>query len=117
MACASAAASPSPRRPTSAWRRATRGSPPPRPRCAPAPHRGGAAGARARPAALGGTAENARLALPPARLGIGYHMGGVERIVAIVGPSAASEIFFTARQYTAAEALRIRLVEQGVPHA
>jgi len=62
-------------------------------------------------------ADDARLALPPARLGIGYHMGGVERIVSIVGPSAASEIFFTARQYTAAEALRIGLVNQVVAKA
>jgi enoyl-CoA hydratase/carnithine racemase len=62
-------------------------------------------------------AEDARLALPPARLGIGYHMSGVERVVSIVGPSAASEIFFTARQYTAAEALRIGLVNQVVPKA
>ena len=62
-------------------------------------------------------ADDARLALPPARLGIGYHMGGVERIVSIVGPSAASEIFFTARQYTAAEALRIGLVNQIVAKA
>jgi enoyl-CoA hydratase/carnithine racemase len=62
-------------------------------------------------------ADDARLALPPARLGIGYHMGGVERIVSIVGPSAASEIFFTARQYTALEALRIGLVNQVVPKA
>jgi len=62
-------------------------------------------------------ADDARLALPPARLGIGYHMSGVERIVSIVGPSTASEIFFTARQYTAAEALRIGLVNQVVPKA
>ena len=62
-------------------------------------------------------ADDARLALPPARLGIGYHMGGVERIVSVVGPSVASEIFFTARQYTAAEALRIGLVNQVVPKA
>ena len=62
-------------------------------------------------------AEDARLALPPARLGIGYHMSGVEGIVSMVGPSAASEIFFTARQYTAPEALRIGLVNQVVPKA
>jgi enoyl-CoA hydratase/carnithine racemase len=62
-------------------------------------------------------AEDARLALPPARLGIGYHMSGIERVVNIVGPSAASEIFFTARQYTAPEALRIGLVNQVVPKA
>jgi len=62
-------------------------------------------------------ADDARLALPPGRLGIGYHMSGVERIVSIVGPSAASEIFFTARQYTAAEAQGIGLVNQVVPKA
>ena len=62
-------------------------------------------------------AEDARLALPPARLGIGYHLSGVERIVGIVGPSAAAEIFFTARQYTAAESLRIGLVNQVVQKA
>lgn len=62
-------------------------------------------------------ADDARLALPPARLGIGYHFSGVERIVGIVGPSAASEIFFTARQYGAEEALRLGLVNQVVPKA
>lgn len=62
-------------------------------------------------------ADDARLALPPARLGIGYHFSGVERIVEIVGPSAASEIFFTARQYGAEEALRLGLVNQVVPKA
>ena len=35
----------------------------------------------------------------------------------LVGPSAAAEIFFTARPYTAAEALRIGLVNQVVPKA
>jgi enoyl-CoA hydratase/carnithine racemase len=60
-------------------------------------------------------ADDARLALPPARLGLGYHAAGVARLVAIVGPSAAAEIFFTARTYTAAEALRLGLVNQVVP--
>ena len=62
-------------------------------------------------------ADDARLALPAARLGLGYHLGGVERLVAIVGPSAAAEILFTARQYTAAEALAIGLVNRVVPKA
>ena len=60
-------------------------------------------------------ADDARLALPAARLGLGYHFSGVERLVRLVGPSAAAEIFFTARQYTTAEALRIGLLNQVVP--
>jgi enoyl-CoA hydratase len=61
--------------------------------------------------------DDARLALPAARLGLGYHQGGVERLVALLGPSAAAELFFTARQYTAAEALQIGLVNRVVPRA
>ena len=60
-------------------------------------------------------ADDARLAVPAARLGLGYHFSGVERLVHLVGPSAAAEMFFTARSYTAAEALRIGLVNQVVP--
>jgi enoyl-CoA hydratase/carnithine racemase len=62
-------------------------------------------------------ADDARLALPAARLGLGYHLSGVERLVQIVGPSAAAELFFTARQYTAAEALGLGLVNQVAPKA
>ncbi len=61
--------------------------------------------------------DDARLALPAARLGLGYHLSGVERLVALLGPSAAAELFFTARQYTAAEALRIGLLNRVVPRA
>jgi enoyl-CoA hydratase/carnithine racemase len=60
-------------------------------------------------------ADDARLALTPARLGLGYHLSGVQRLVQLVGPSAAAEVIFTARQYTGAEALRIGLVNQVVP--
>src|SRR5581483_8796122 len=62
-------------------------------------------------------ADDAKLALPPARLGLGYHLAGVERIVALVGPSAAAEMFFTARAYGAEEALRLGLVNRVVPQA
>jgi enoyl-CoA hydratase/carnithine racemase len=61
--------------------------------------------------------DDARFALPPARLGLGYHQQGVELLVALLGPSAAAELFFTARQYTAEEALRIGLVNRLVPRA
>lgn len=60
-------------------------------------------------------ADDARFALPAARLGLGYHLAGVERLVHLLGPSAAAEVFFTARQYTADEAQRIGLVNQVVP--
>ena len=59
--------------------------------------------------------DDARFALPAARLGLGYHQSGVERLVGLLGPSAAAEVFFTARQYTADEALRIGLVNRIVP--
>jgi enoyl-CoA hydratase/carnithine racemase len=62
-------------------------------------------------------ADDARIALPPARLGLGYHQSGVERLVRLLGPSAASEVFFTARQYDAAEARDIGLVNRVVPAA
>ncbi len=62
-------------------------------------------------------AADARFALPAARLGLGYHVKGVERLVRLLGPSTASELFFTARRYEAAEALRIGLINQVVPKA
>jgi enoyl-CoA hydratase len=62
-------------------------------------------------------ADDTRMALPPARLGLGYHVAGVERVVQVVGPAVAAEMFFTARQYTADEALRVGLVNRVVPKA
>ena len=62
-------------------------------------------------------AADARFALPAARLGLGYHASGVSRLVGIVGIAAAAEIFFTARAYTADEALGMGLVNRVVPKA
>jgi len=62
-------------------------------------------------------ADDARLALPAARLGLGYHMSGVERLVQLVGPGAASEIFFAALVYEAEEALRMGLLQRVLPKA
>jgi len=59
-------------------------------------------------------ADDARFAIPPARLGLGYHRRGVERFLALVGPSATAELFFTARQIGAAEALHVGLVNRVV---
>ena len=62
-------------------------------------------------------ADDAVFAIPAARLGLGYNAAGLEMLVNIVGYAAAKEIFFTARRFTAAEALRMGLVNQVVPKA
>jgi enoyl-CoA hydratase/carnithine racemase len=60
-------------------------------------------------------ADDAVFAIPAARLGLGYHAGGIEALTALVGPSTAREIFFTARRYPASDALRLGLVNQVFP--
>ncbi len=62
-------------------------------------------------------ADDALFAIPAARLGLAYHSGGIEAFVALVGPSAAKEVLFTARRYTAAEALALGLVNRVFPKA
>ena len=62
-------------------------------------------------------ADDAVFAIPAARLGLGYAMGGLEALTQVVGFSAAKEIFFTARRYDAQEALRMRLVNAVVSKA
>lgn len=55
-------------------------------------------------------APGARFRMPAARLGLGYAMAGVQRMVDVVGASNASELFYTARVYSADEALRMGLL-------
>lgn len=62
-------------------------------------------------------AEDAVFAIPAARLGLGYHAGGIEALTALVGPSTAKEIFFTARRYRAEDALRLGIVNAVFPKA
>ena len=59
-------------------------------------------------------ADNARFSVPAAKLGLGYGYSGLKRLVDIVGPSFAKEIFFTARQFSAAEAREMGLVNRVV---
>jgi len=59
--------------------------------------------------------EGARFGVPAAKLGLGYGYSGLKRLVDVVGPSFAMEIFYTARQFTAAEALAMGLVNRVVP--
>jgi enoyl-CoA hydratase/carnithine racemase len=59
--------------------------------------------------------EGSRFALPAAKLGLGYGYAPVKRLVDVVGPAFAKEIFFTARQFTAAEAVTMGLVNRVLP--
>ena len=62
-------------------------------------------------------ADDARFAVPAARLGLGYAYPGVKRLVDLVGPAFAKEIFYTARQFDASEALQMGLVNRVRPSA
>ena len=62
-------------------------------------------------------ADDARFAVPAAKLGLGYRFEGISRLASVVGPSFAAEIFFTARQFSAQEALQMGLVNRIVPAA
>jgi enoyl-CoA hydratase/carnithine racemase len=58
--------------------------------------------------------EGSRFALPAAKLGLGYGYPGLRRYIETIGPVATKEIFFTARQLSAAEALRWNMVNAVV---
>ena len=58
--------------------------------------------------------EDSQFGVPAARLGLGYGFGGVDQLMQLVGPSWASEILFSARRLTAAEALQVGLVNRVV---
>jgi enoyl-CoA hydratase/carnithine racemase len=61
--------------------------------------------------------ESSKFGVPAAKLGLGYRYNGLKKLVDLVGPSFAKEIFFTARQFTAQEALTMGLVNRVVPDA
>jgi len=61
--------------------------------------------------------DDARFGVPAAKLGLGYRFSGISRLATLVGPAYTAEIFFTARQFTAQEALQMGLVNRVVPVA
>ena len=61
--------------------------------------------------------HGSKFAIPAARLGLGYGFGGVKLLIDLVGPAIAKEILFTARQFTAEEALRVGLVNRATDPA
>ena len=62
--------------------------------------------------------DDARFGIPAARLGLGYHYRGMDKLMALVGPAYTKEIFFTARtDFSAQDALRMGLINQVIPKA
>lgn len=61
--------------------------------------------------------DAAKFGVPAGKLGLGYRFDGIKRLSSIVGPAFTAEIFFTARQFTAQEALEMGLVNRVMPAA
>src|SRR5262249_24848509 len=57
---------------------------------------------------------SSRFGIPAARLGLGYGHKGIRKLMDLVGPASAKELFFTAKQFTAQQALVMGLVNQVV---
>jgi enoyl-CoA hydratase/carnithine racemase len=58
--------------------------------------------------------EDAKFAVPAAKLGLGYGYSGVRRLMDVVGPSFTKEIFYTARLFDASEARMMGLANRVV---
>lgn len=60
-------------------------------------------------------ADHAQFGQPEITLGIVPGFGGTQRLIRRVGPGAARWLIFSGKRISAAEALRLRLVDQVVP--
>ena len=61
--------------------------------------------------------DDARFRMPAGRLGLGYSQTGMHRFTALIGVQNTYDIFFSARIFGAAEALRMGFVSRVVPVA
>lgn len=59
--------------------------------------------------------DDSQFGVPAARLGLGYGFSGVTSLTDLVGPSWTAEMLFSARRFSAAEALQMGLVNRVVP--
>ena len=62
-------------------------------------------------------AEDARLGIPAAKLGLGYRTSSLKNLVDTVGPAYAREVLVTGRQFNAEEAKAMGLVHRVAPVA
>ena len=60
---------------------------------------------------------NAVFCMPPARLGVVYALKGLQRVVDRIGIGRARYMFLTGRRFGADQALRMGLLDVGVPTA
>jgi len=61
--------------------------------------------------------DDAVFRMPAARLGLGYAYPGIRRFMNVLGAANTMDIFFSARKFDAAEALRMGFVGRVVPAA
>jgi enoyl-CoA hydratase/carnithine racemase len=59
--------------------------------------------------------DKSRFGVPAAKLGVGYQYPGVKKLMDLVGPAFTKEIFYTGRQFSAQEALVMKLVNRVLP--
>jgi len=62
-------------------------------------------------------AEDARLGIPAAKLGLGYRASSLKNLLDTVGPAYAREVLITGRQFGADEARQMGLVHRVAPVA
>lgn len=60
-------------------------------------------------------AENSKVGMPPARLGIVYPPDGIVRFIREVGPLTTKKLFLTARHFSAGEGKEMGLLDWVVP--
>ena len=59
--------------------------------------------------------DASRFGIPAAKLGLGYGIENIRRLMNLVGPQFVNEMLFTARQFDAAEALQMGLLNRVAP--
>jgi enoyl-CoA hydratase/carnithine racemase len=62
-------------------------------------------------------AEDAVFRMPAARMGLAYGFVGMQRFMQLMGAANTADVFFTARKFDAADALRMGFVQKVVPVA
>lgn len=61
--------------------------------------------------------DDSQLGIPAARLGVAYSLDGMADLLKLVTPARAKEMLFTAKRYSAAEAMEFGLLNKVVPAA
>jgi enoyl-CoA hydratase len=59
--------------------------------------------------------DDSQFGVPAARLGLGYGFSGVTALTNLIGPAWTAEMLFSARRFSAAEALQMGLINRVVP--